>query len=179
MPRPLRGKNAGSAVAVGAWSTRDPKETVWGSPDHTSLNLTVSPGCTCTSLGKYCSAASGITPLTASTETEKVWGPAGAGAGCDGGTSDGFGDVHPTPEPAARNTIRTSVRCLRSLRIAGDLVRSMHTPSAPRAADQADQEHGGQHRQDEAAGTVEDEEPHEEADEGPGETQQDRHADAE
>src|SRR5207244_2740090 len=80
------------------------------------------------------------------------------------------------PEPPARNTIRTSIR---SLRMAGDLVRSMQTPSDPRSADQIDQEHGREHRQDEPTGTLEDEEPHEEADEGPGETQQDRHADAE
>src|SRR5437879_7083229 len=115
LPRPGWGKEAGregggraSVVEVGTWSTRAPRETVWGSPDHTSLNLMVSPGCTCNSLGKYSSAASGIAPLRASTETENVWGPAGAGAGCDGGTTEGFGgDVHPRPDPAATNTIRT------------------------------------------------------------------------
>src|SRR5438105_3577144 len=115
LPRPGLGKNVGRAVDVGPRSTRDPRETVWGSPDQTSLNLMVSPGCTWNSSGKYSSAARGTEPLVASTETENVWGPAraGAGTGFDGGVTDGLDGVQPMPDVAATSASSTRTGSLR------------------------------------------------------------------
>src|SRR5438105_3845821 len=180
LPRPGLGKNVGRAVDVGPRSTRDPRETVWGSPDQTSLNLMVSPGCTWNSSGKYSSAARGTEPLVASTETENVWGPAraGAGAGFDGSVTDGFDEVQATtrlPDVAATSTSSTRIRTLRI----GRILPSLQINSETGAPDQVDEQHGRQHGQDESTGTAQDEDPEEEADEGPGEAQQDRHTDAE